>query len=119
LQEQQQVDIELLNHYVMSHTDSPMRGRLVASRVAADRRFGLGNCVLKIHPLAAESEQRRLGTVTELKQVLATTFGVDVPSGADIDSALERVVGAHGRGVQTGLRSRCEKYRVWPASKRL
>ena len=95
LQEQQQIDIELLNHYVMSHADSPMRGRLVASRVAADRRFGLGNGVLKIHPLAAESEQRRLGTVTELKQVLATTFGVDVPSGAKIDSALERVLAAY------------------------
>ena len=51
LQEQQQVDIELLNHYVMSHAESPMRGRLLAARVAADRRFGLGNGVLSIHHL--------------------------------------------------------------------
>jgi len=95
LQEQHQVDIELLNHYVMSHADSPMRGRLVASRVAADRRFGLGNGVLKIHPLAAAaSEQRRLGTVAELKHELGTTFGVDVPSGAAIHAALERVLAA-------------------------
>jgi N-hydroxyarylamine O-acetyltransferase len=94
LQEQQQVDIELLNHYVMSHVDSPMRGRLVAARVANDRRFGLGNGVLKIHPMQAASEERRLGTVAELKSVLAGTFGVDVPSGSEVDAALERVLAA-------------------------
>ena len=31
LQEQQQVDIELLNHYVMSNAESPMLGRLTGS----------------------------------------------------------------------------------------
>jgi N-hydroxyarylamine O-acetyltransferase len=94
LQEQQQVDIELLNHYVMSHADSPMRGRLVAARVAADRRFGLGNGVFKVHSLQTATEQRRLGSVTELKRVLATTFGLDVPSGPEVDAALERVLAA-------------------------
>ena len=34
LQEQHEVDIELLNHYVMSHAESPMRSRLLAARVA-------------------------------------------------------------------------------------
>lgn len=94
LQEQQQVDIELLNHYVMSHADSPMRGRLVAARVAADRRFGLGNGILSVHHLHGASEQRRLGSVAELKEVLASTFGVDVPRGAEVDEALARVLGA-------------------------
>jgi N-hydroxyarylamine O-acetyltransferase len=92
LQEQQPVDIELLNHYVMSHADSPMRGRLIAARVAADRRFGLGNGVFKVHPLNAASEQRQLGSMAELKGVLATTFGIEVPSGRDVDTALERVL---------------------------
>jgi N-hydroxyarylamine O-acetyltransferase len=94
LQEQQQVDIELLNHYVMSHADSPMRGRLVAARVAADRRFGLGNSVFKVHPLLAATEQRRLGSVADLRGVLAATFGIDVPSGREIDAVLERVLAA-------------------------
>jgi N-hydroxyarylamine O-acetyltransferase len=94
LQEQQPVDIELLNHYVMSHADSPMRGRLVAARVAADRRFGLGNGVFKVHPLQAATEQRRLGDVPELKRVLATTFGIEVPSGREVDAALARVLAA-------------------------
>ena len=93
LQEQQQVDIELLNHYVMSHAESPMRGRLLAARVAADRRFGLGNGVLSIHHLRGASEQRRIGSVAELRGVLDSTFGIDVPAGQELDAALARVLG--------------------------
>jgi N-hydroxyarylamine O-acetyltransferase len=92
LQEQLQVDIEVLNHYVMSHAESPMRGRLLAARVAADRRFGLGNGVLSVHRVHGASEQRRMGSVAELKNVLATTFAIDVPPGAEMDAALERVL---------------------------
>ena len=94
LQEQQQVDIELLNHYVMSHAESPMRGRLLAARVAADRRFGLGNGVLSIHYLRGASEQRVLGSVAELRGVLTSTFGIAMPSGHEVDSALARVLTA-------------------------
>jgi N-hydroxyarylamine O-acetyltransferase len=92
LQEQQQVDIELLNHYVMSHAESPMRARLLAARAAADRRFGLGNGVLNIHHLGGPSEQRRIGSVTELRDVLDSTFGIDVPVGPEVDDALARVL---------------------------
>jgi N-hydroxyarylamine O-acetyltransferase len=93
LQEQQQVDIELLNHYVMSHAESPMLGRLVAARVAADRRFGLGNGMLSVHHSSGASEQRRLGSVAELRQSLESTFGVALPQGGDVDAALARVLG--------------------------
>ncbi len=92
LQKQQQVDIELLNHYVMSHADSPMRGRLLAARVAADRRFGLGNGVLNIHHVGGRSEQRRIGGVAELRGVLESTFGIEVPAGQELDAALARVL---------------------------
>jgi N-hydroxyarylamine O-acetyltransferase len=105
LQEQLDVDIELLNHYVMSHADSPMRSRLIAARVAADRRFGLGDGTLSVHHLRGASEQRRIGSVTELKGVLASTFGVDAPTGDDVDAALARVLASD----QAGLRNRCEK----------
>jgi N-hydroxyarylamine O-acetyltransferase len=92
LQEQQQVDIELLNHYVMSHAESPMRGRLLAARVAADRRFGLGNGALSIHHVGGRSEQRRIGSVVELRGVLDSTFGIEVPAGQELDAALARVL---------------------------
>jgi len=92
LQEQLDVDIEVLNHYVMNHAESPMRNRLLAARVAADRRFGLGNGTLNVHRLGGASEQRRIGSVTELKGVLSATFGIETPVGDDVDAALERVL---------------------------
>lgn len=92
LQEQLEVDIEVLNHFVMSHAESPMRSRLLAARVAADRRFGLGNGLLSIHHLHGASEQRRIESVAELKGVLEATFGIDVPSGQEVDAALARAL---------------------------
>jgi len=92
LQEQHQVDIELLNHYVMTHADSPMRSRLLAARTAADRRFGLGNGTLSVHHLHGASEQLRFDGVVDLKRVLEQTFGIEVPAGSDVDAALERVL---------------------------
>jgi len=93
LQEQQQVDIELLNHYVMTHADSPMRSRLLAARVASDRRFGLGNGVLSTHHVQGATEQRRIDDVSDLKRVLEATFGLEVPAGDEVDAALARALG--------------------------
>ena len=92
LQEQLEVDIEVLNHYVMTHAASPFRTRLFAARVAADRRFGLGNAVLSVHHLRGASEQQRLGNVAELRRVLEQTFGIEAPAGRDVDAALARVL---------------------------
>jgi N-hydroxyarylamine O-acetyltransferase len=92
LQPQEQVDIELLNHYVMSHERSPMRSRLIAARVAGDRRFGLGNGLFSVHRLSGDSEQRRLESVAELKAVLAATFGVEAPAVPDVEAALAAVL---------------------------
>jgi N-hydroxyarylamine O-acetyltransferase len=96
LQEQLEVDIELLNHYVTSHADSPMLGRLIAARVAADRRYGLGNGVLSVHALNGTTEHQRFRSVAEVRRVLESTFGVDVPQTNELDAALERVLAAGG-----------------------
>jgi N-hydroxyarylamine O-acetyltransferase len=92
LQEQHDVDIEVLNHFVMTHAASPMRTRLFAARAAADRRFGLGNGVLSVHHLRGPSEQQRIGDVAQLRRVLEQTFGIDAPAGRDVDAALARVL---------------------------
>jgi N-hydroxyarylamine O-acetyltransferase len=92
LQEQLEVDIELLNHYVMSHAESPMLGRLIAARVASDCRYALGNGDFRIHHLNGESEHRRLADVGELRAVLERTFGVGVPAGSEVDAALAKVL---------------------------
>jgi len=92
LQEQHQIDIEVLNHYIMTHAESPMRTRLFAARATADRRYGLGNGVLSVHHLHGASEQQRIGDVGELKRVLEQTFGIEAPAGKDVDAALARVL---------------------------
>jgi len=93
LQEQLEVDIELLNHYVVSHAESPMIGRLVAARVAPDRRFGLLNSVLNVHQLNGTHEQRGIRSVAELRGVLVETFGIEVPAAQQVDAAFARVLG--------------------------
>jgi N-hydroxyarylamine O-acetyltransferase len=92
LQAQQSVDIDVLNHYVVSHADSPMMGRLIAARAASDRRFGLGNGVLREHRVDGTSEERRVGGVAELREVLRATFGIETPTGAASDAALASVL---------------------------
>jgi N-hydroxyarylamine O-acetyltransferase len=94
LQEQQQVDIEMLNYYVMGHSDSPMLGRLLAARTEPERRFGLRNGTLSTHGSSGTTEQRRIVSVAELRDVLRGTFGIDAPEGAEIDTALARVLAA-------------------------
>jgi N-hydroxyarylamine O-acetyltransferase len=93
-QEQQPVDIEMLNYYVMGHADSPMIGRLLAARSEPTRRFGLRNGVLSAHGPNGDTERRRLASVAELRDVLSGTFGIDAPRGADVDAALARVLAA-------------------------
>ncbi len=94
LQEQHAVDIEMLNHYVISHADSPMVGRLIAARTEPERRFGLLNGGLSVYGTNGAIERRRIANVAELRDVLRGTFSIDVPTGAEIDAALERVLAA-------------------------
>ena len=92
LQAQQQVDIEVLNFYVAEHADSPMLGRLLAARVAPDRRFALRNGTFTVYHLDGRREQRQLGTVAEVRDVLGETFGIAVPADAGFDAALRALL---------------------------
>lgn len=92
LQEQQPVDIELLNFYVMGHEESPMIGRLMAARTEPDKRFGLRNGFLSIHHVSGASESRELSDVVELRAVLRDCFAIDAPPGPEIDAVLARVL---------------------------
>jgi N-hydroxyarylamine O-acetyltransferase len=93
LQAQQTCDIEVLNYYVSTHPQSPLIGSLIAARPADDRRFALRNGTLTVHHLDGRADRRQLATVAELRDVLAGTFGIAVPEGAEIDAALARVLG--------------------------
>jgi N-hydroxyarylamine O-acetyltransferase len=92
LQAQQLVDIEVLNFYVAEHADSPMLGRLLAARVAPDRRFALRNGTFTVYHLDGRHEQRQLATVAELRGVLGGTFGIAVPVDASLDATLRALL---------------------------
>jgi N-hydroxyarylamine O-acetyltransferase len=92
LQGQQQVDIDVLNFYVAGHADSPMLGRLLAARVASDRRFALRNGAFTVYHLDGRQEQRQLATVAELRDILRGTFGIAVPADAGLDAALRALL---------------------------
>jgi N-hydroxyarylamine O-acetyltransferase len=92
LQPQLEVDVELLNYFVIGHSESPMLGRLVAARVAADRRLALHNGTFTIHHMDGRSERRALATVAELRDVLGRAFGIAVPEDPMLDAALARLI---------------------------
>jgi N-hydroxyarylamine O-acetyltransferase len=92
LQAQQLVDIEVLNFYVAEHADSPMLGRLLAARVAPDRRFALRNGTFSVYHLDGRQEQRELATIAELRSVLQGTFGIAVPADAGLDAAFRALL---------------------------
>jgi N-hydroxyarylamine O-acetyltransferase len=93
LQQQLQIDIEVLNFYVSAHPDSPFLTRLMAGRRNVDGTFALRDNRLSVHRLNGLSEQRELRSIAELRGVLTETFGIEVPVDADLDAALERVLG--------------------------
>jgi N-hydroxyarylamine O-acetyltransferase len=93
LQEQRQVDIEVLNHYVATHADSPLRGVLLAAKPGVDRRYGLRNNQLSIHHRDGRSEHQELASGAALRAVLEQTFGIAVPADPRIDEALARMTG--------------------------
>jgi N-hydroxyarylamine O-acetyltransferase len=92
LQEQRSVDIEVLNFYVSTHPESQFLRRLMAARPVADRRFVLRNGTFGTYYMTGQEEQRELTSVAELRSVLASVFGIDVPAGSAADVALARVL---------------------------
>jgi N-hydroxyarylamine O-acetyltransferase len=92
LQAQRPIDIEVLNFYVAAHVDSPMLGRLIATRVGLDRRFALRNGTFSVYHLDGRQEQRELATIAELRSVLQGAFGIAVPADAGLDAAFRALL---------------------------
>lgn len=66
---------------------------LIAARSGRERRrHTLHNIRLRTHATDGEAETRRLRTVTEMKEVLANTFGINLPTGERLDAALDAVL---------------------------
>ncbi|MHB1103231.1 MAG: arylamine N-acetyltransferase family protein [Devosia sp.] len=76
----------------LASSNSRFRDNLIAARSEKGRRFALSNTVLNTHVTGGESERRILTSVAEIRDVLAGTFGIALPSSEKLDPALERVL---------------------------
>lgn len=93
LQPQRQIDIEVVNHFVATHSSSPFLASLMAARAAPDGRYALRDNRLTVRRAGAV-EQREIATAAELRQVLAEAFGIEAPESPEVDAALGRIAGS-------------------------
>jgi N-hydroxyarylamine O-acetyltransferase len=96
LQPQFDVDYEVYNHYTSTYPTSHFRSMLVAALPFPGGRYALSNNQLSIHHIDAPSERRVLGSVGEVRQVLESVFGLQLPAAAELDGALARACGLPG-----------------------
>jgi N-hydroxyarylamine O-acetyltransferase len=90
LQPQHPLDYEVSNFYLYTHPASRFRNELVAARPVPGARYGLVNNQLSVHRLGKPSERRVLGSVTEVRDVLQTLFGLTLPPAEALDPAIAR-----------------------------
>lgn len=90
LQPQRLADYEVSNWYLCNHPASIFLSGIMAARTAPGTRYALWGCEFATYA-AGRSERRVLASGVELRQLLETTFGLDVPAGADVDAALDRL----------------------------
>ena len=64
----------------------------MAARVAPDRRFALRNGTFTVYRTDGSHEQRQLTTVGELRDMLAGTFGIEMPHDEALDAALRALL---------------------------
>jgi N-hydroxyarylamine O-acetyltransferase len=93
LQPQRVPDYEVSNWYLANHPESPFVNHLMAAKVSPDRRYGLFNNKLSIHPLHGHSEQRAMTSAVELRETLESTFDIRLPDDPGLDTVLGRLIG--------------------------
>jgi len=67
------------------------RDELVAARVDGSKRFALHNARLRTHE-NGNTETRMLGDLAEIRDVLTTVFGIQLPDSDRLDPALEKAL---------------------------
>jgi arylamine N-acetyltransferase len=90
------VDYGITNFYLARHPESHFRHMLMVSRPEPGIRYALANNRLSIHRIDGSGEQRILGTVAELRGVLAETFGLELSGVVGVDAALQRILDGPG-----------------------
>ncbi len=92
LGKQLEIDYEVANWYTSAHPVSHFMMNLIVARQAPGRRYALNNHELIVHHLDGPSERRTLGTIAELRDVMAHTFGLTLPDTPELDVRLAFVL---------------------------
>lgn len=93
-QPQQVADYEMACWYLCHHPQSRFVTHLLAARTEGDCRYGLLDHTLNIHRVGRASERRVIGSAGELRDVLESVFGVQLPDDPGLPARLQRLVAA-------------------------
>ena len=93
LQPQQAIDYEAMNYFVATHPSSHFRHMLMAGRPDAEGRYALGGTVLSRYRTGKPMERQTLASADALAETLENSFGISLPPGPELRSALERIAG--------------------------
>lgn len=88
-----EADYAPINHALSTDPASRFRSRLVAALAPKGARHTLEGRRLTLRGADGTVEQRELADIAEVKQVLATIFGIGLPPAEVLDPALEKVLG--------------------------
>jgi N-hydroxyarylamine O-acetyltransferase len=85
-------DYEVTSWYLSTSPKSHFLTTLVAARAKTDRRLALRNTDFAIHHQGGYTERHALLTAKALRATLEGEFGINVPSGSDVDAVFDRIV---------------------------
>lgn len=87
-------DYEMACWYLCHHPQSRFVNHLLAARTEGDRRYGLLDHTLNTHRVAHASERRVIRSADELRDVLESIFGVQLPDDPGLPARLHQLVAA-------------------------
>ncbi|OAH15010.1 arylamine N-acetyltransferase family protein [Streptomyces jeddahensis] len=79
-------DYEVINWHVATNPRSPFQHTLYAQRTTPDTHLALAGRALVIMRADGTREERELADSAELRQVLDTDFGIELPEGARLEA---------------------------------
>lgn len=95
LHEHVQADYEVSSWYLANFPQSQFVTGVIAARAGEGVRHALRNTRYAIHRVGGETEHRHLGSVDEVKSVLAGPLAIPLPAHPDLDARLKRMIDAN------------------------
>lgn len=96
LSEKTEADYEPSNSYLSTHPDAPFRKELRAALSPSGKRLVLRNNRLSTRIEGQPTEIRELTSVAEMREVLTSTFGIQLPPSEQLDPHLQTILANAG-----------------------